>query len=481
MAHTRPLSLLLSGLLLAACSGNVDRADDGDVNPNPVEAKLVGLNVSAGGLQHEVGTRITVTAEALYDDSTRKDITGDVTWGVGDNTLLEAVDGIPNEFVARAEGRVSITAGYEGLTKTIEVTLTAPSLTSLKLFPAEAQICMGGVLTVAVVGVYSNGSEETVTDLVTFESDAQTVLRPSNEISGRLVTFGTEGAATITARLGAQVVRGTYSVGAACIFNLAVGAPSERIGDTPLQFSAEAAWTDSRPRTNETANVTWTSSDPAIVSIDANGLATRVTDGEVVISASVPASTIGGAVRLKTLGASVCGDYPTVHAAGLTYDDVAAPMFWRDAYTETGELVDFFLEDLPCDTQNYQTVLFVIGTGWCPYCPAFKQGIDAMQAQLDEAGMRVVYVEAETDGGAPAGNDAANQIINRSIGGSTNPSIRMGDLDAEGGASLPFRNIVQYYPYAVVIRTSDMEVIAAGQGHNFLTIAQDPSRPYGVN
>ncbi len=481
MAHTRPLLLALSGLLITACSGNADRGDDTDTNPNPVDAKLIGLNLDVGGLSHEVGTRITATAEGLYDDSSTKDLTAEVTWGVGDGTLLEVADGVPNEFVALAEGRVSITAGYEGVTKTVEVSLTPPSLTALKLFPAEAEIGMGAVVTLAVVGVYSNGSEETVTDLVTFETDSQTVLRPSNEIAGRMVTFGTEGTATITARLGAQVARGTYTVGPARIFNLAVTAPAERIGDTPLQFSAEAAWTDSRARTDETNTVTWTSSDPAIVTIDNTGLATRVSDGEVIISAVVPTTTVEGAVRLKTLGASVCGDYPEVHAAGIRYDDVAAPMFWRGAFTEAGEEVDFFMEDLPCDTQNFQTVLFVIGTGWCPYCPAFKQNIDAMQPQLNEAGMRVVYVEAETDSGAPAGNAVANSIVNRTLSGSTNPSIRMGDADAEGGASLPFRGIVQYYPYAVVVRTSDMEVIAAGQGHNFLNIANDPSRSYGSN
>ncbi len=479
MVHTRALSVGLAALLLAACSGNTDR-DDLDKTPPPDAAELVALNLSFGGLQHEVGTRITASAEALYDDGTTEDVTPDVAWAIGDMTLLE-VGATPNEFLVLAEGRVSITGVYEGESKSVDLQLTAPSLASLELFPPTAEIGMGAVIRLSVVGVYSDGSRETITDLVDFDTDTPSVLRPSEDIAGRLVTFGTEGSAEITVRFGAQVARGTYTVGPARIFNLAVRSPAERIGDTPVQLNAEAAWTDARARTDETTNVQWVSSDPAIVSVDANGLATRVTDGTVVITATLPQTNLGGAVRLKTLGASVCGDYPEVHAAGVRYGEVAAPLFYRDAVTESGELVDFFFEDLPCDSQNFQTALFVIGTGWCPYCPAFKQRIDSMQPELNAAGMRVFYLEAENDSGGPVDNAGANSIINRSIGGSTNPSIRIGEASAEGGVANPFGGIIQYYPYAVVIRTSDMEVIAGGQSHDFLGIANDPTRSYGSN
>ncbi|MEQ8277294.1 MAG: Ig-like domain-containing protein [Deltaproteobacteria bacterium] len=477
MVLTRALSVGLAALLLASCSGNTDR-DDLDKTPPPDVAELVALNLSFGGLQHEVGTRITASAEALYDDGTSKDVTADVAWAIGDMTLLE-VGLTPNEFVVLAEGRVSITGVYEGESKSVDLQLTAPSLDSLELFPPTAEIGMGAVIRLSVVGVYSDGTRETITDLVDFESDTPSVLRPSESIKGRLVTFGTEGSAEITVRFGAQVVRGTYTVGPARIFNLAVSTPAQRIGDEPVQLNAEAAWTDARTRTDETTNVQWVSSDPSIVSVDANGVATRVTDGTVVITATLPQTNLGGAVRLKTLGASVCGDYPEVHAAGVRYGEVIAPMFWRDAYNEAGEQVDFFLEDLPCDTETYQTVLFVVGAGWCGVCPGYKRMIDALQPQLEEAGMRVVWVEAQDDGGSPASNAQANGIVNRTLSSSTNPSIRIGDGDAEGGAALPFVQPITGFPTPIVVRTSDMVVIAIGQGHNFLNIANNPDQLYG--
>lgn len=481
MALVRTLALSLMAASLVACgSKDTDNNPNPNPNPNPTDAKLQSLSISVAETTIDIGAQLTLSVEGVYDDATTKDLTDLVGYASSDPSVLAPVDGTANAFDALIAGPATITVSHEGVTATIDIVVSAPRVTGLEIIPSQADICMGAPMIVAVIATYSDGAQETVTDQVDWGSSNEFVLRASATDVGRLVTFGSEGSADITARFGAVEATGSYNVGAACVTYIQVSSGVGRIGDTPVQLTATGYWSDER-REDVTSSATWTSSDPSIVAVDASGLATRVTDGEVVITAQ--SGTVSGSFFLRTIGASVCGDYPTNHAEGIGYGSVAAPMFWLDAFTETGENVDFFFEDLPCDAANYSTALFVVGAGWCPYCPDFKRRIDGMQDQLNAAGMRVFYIETEVAGGsgAPATNAQANQIINMTLAASTNPSIRFGDADAQGGVNIPFARAVRYLPNAFVIRTTDMEVIAAGQNHNFLNIANNPEMSYGSN
>ena len=172
-----------------------------------------------------------------------------------------------------------------------------------------------------------------------------------------------------------------------------------------------------------TASVVWSSSDETVLVIDANGLATAVGDGDVVVTASkdgVSASTIARTV-------SIACPYPADHDTGVTYDTVLPPLFWLDAYRQDGSTEDFRMEQAFCNAETYKTILFVIGAGWCPYCPDYMRAVNERAADLEAAGSLVVYVQIETAGGAPANNQQANAIVDHEVTTANGPSFRVGD------------------------------------------------------
>jgi thiol-disulfide isomerase/thioredoxin len=244
----------------------------------------------------------------------------------------------------------------------------------------------------------------------------------------------------------------------------------------PLQYHAQGYWSDGATH-DVTAQVTWTSSDPTIAVIDANGLASAVGDGNVIISASQ------GDVSAMTAARTVTSNcpYPDDALTTVRYDATLPPVFWLDAFSASGGTADFQVANTYCDATTHPTIVFAISAGWCPYCPDYMAMVDNLTPQLEEEGAIVVFVVIETSGGAPAMNDYANTLIS---GETMNlgHSIRVGDGETAGASAMPFLNAVSALPSAFVVRTRDMHVIASQDVSSnyldFMAIVQNPERQW---
>lgn len=348
-----------------------DPTDPNDTK-KPVErpAQLILLSITPAEVALAVGESVTFTASGTYDDGTLADLTQDVTWGVSDGAL-GVFDSAPGRFRATLEGVVTITASLPAADASIIVSITPPVLTSLRIdttAPSPVVLGKGVTLQLTVTGVYGDGSEEALTDQVTYGATTTAV------------TVSSSGLVTAVGLGPAQVV-----------------ATHEGL-DATLDLEVQCAY-------------------PA-------GAPTSITNGRMVPNLS-----------------------------------------WGTVYDGSGNEVEFDLEAAYCGAPGYEgvkSIVFVIGAGWCPYCPDYMRSVDNRISDIEAAGGLVVYVEIEDSGRRAASSDYALSHINQIIGASA-PGLRVGDGDTTPARAIGRASFVTSLPNQFVVRTSDMTVIDTGQ------------------
>jgi uncharacterized protein YjdB len=160
---------------------------------------------------------------------------------------------------------------------------------------------------------YSDGSSADLSSGVTWTSSSTSVA--SIDGTGMATTVAA-GSTTITATLGSLTDTSTITVVAAQLTSISVSSSTSGSNSnqsiaagTTLQLSATGSFNDGS--TQLFPNVTWTSSNPSVATVDANGLVTAVGPGTTTITA-----TSGGVSQTFTV---------TVTAATLVSINVTAP------------------------------------------------------------------------------------------------------------------------------------------------------------
>ena len=105
------------------------------------------------------------------------------------------------------------------------------------------------------------------------------------------------------------------------------------------------------------------------------------------------------------------------------------PLAWNDAYTPQGDITEFSMRSVYCDTENRPaTIAVIVGAGWCSACTTLTVNILNPIAELLEAeGMQILYIEAEDGRYEPANGVFASRHLERLIG--SGPGIRVGDAN----------------------------------------------------
>ncbi|MCB9523652.1 MAG: Ig-like domain-containing protein [Myxococcales bacterium] len=237
----------------------------------------------------------------------------------------------------------------------------------------------------------------------------------------------------------------------------------------PRQFTAYGEYEGGEPR-DITALATWTSTAPEVAEISnepgSKGLATVHGTGAVTFRATL------GEVHGELSFGGGC-DYPEEFDAHFALGEVVAPFGFEPAYGANGEAVPFDMRALHCD-ESVRTFVFMFGTGWCGACSAMAQRLSQENAAIEAAGGKVILVELEDADSAPVDSDGARQHWDRLIGaGST--IVRVGDQSSTPGSNFvtsAARNIISGYPTTMIVRRSDMRIIAVNQP--IMPVVSDP-------
>lgn len=303
-------SLLIVGAMVgASCHHDV-------TNVSPVASIfLTPTNVSL-----LVGDTLTIAAS--FSDLNGLVLTGrTATWTSSDTTV--AVVNSAGTVTARKLGSASIVASNGTATGTAKVAVVAalpPSISAINVAPTPAFVVVNGTQQLTATVLDANGKPLTGLAVV-WQSNNPSVVSVS---ASGLVTGLSVGAAIVTASVGGYLGLANVTVSTSITLgpSSVVVSPAVAtlgIGRT-VQFSATA--TDSTGNTYPNASATWTSSNPAVVSVSSTGLATGVAAG----AATITGSAFGGSgkatvtVQVLHLTSVTAGD---LHSCGLATDGSA--------------------------------------------------------------------------------------------------------------------------------------------------------------
>ena len=301
--------LLAGAVFAAACHRDVTAI-----------SRVASISLSPTNVSLLVGDTLTIK-------SSESDLNGIVltgvtpTWTSSDTTV--AVVNSLGLVTARKVGSVTITAAAGSASTPAKISVVAslpPSISSITVTPTPAFVVVNG--TQQLTAVVRDSAGNPIPGLtVTWQSNNTKVATVS---SSGLVTGVATGGVVISASIGGFL--GTSNVTVQTVITLGPSsvtvAPTTAvvgIGRT-VQFSATA--TDSTGNTFPNATATWMSSNTAVVSISATGLATGVASG----TATITGTAFGGSgtatvtVQVLNLIAVSAGD---LHSCSLATDGSA--------------------------------------------------------------------------------------------------------------------------------------------------------------
>lgn len=279
-----------------------------------------------------LGTSVQLTATGVYSDSSRQDLTGQVTWS-SENAAIASLSNAPGSagrVTAAALGQTVARAQFQSLSASVPVEVTAATLQSLAASQTSLTVPVGLVEVVTITGLYSDGTTQDLTGQVTWSSDDASIATASNASGqhGRIRGV-TVGVTSVRATLGARAVVIAVSVTPAQLASLALTPPLSTLPrGANQQLQATGTFSDGSTR-DLTAQVSWSSTGPALSVTGGLVAALQVGAAEVVarqgaIEARLPVSVTAAALVSLSLT-------PALPSAPL---GVSVPFVATGSYTD---------------------------------------------------------------------------------------------------------------------------------------------------
>jgi len=325
---------------ISASSGSVS----GGTILTVTAASLSSIQVTPVNPSVAKGVTEQFAATGTFTDGTTKDLTTQVTWGSSNTGIatISNASGLQGLASTAGTGTTTISAVSGSVSGGTTLTVTAATLSSVKVTPVNPSVAKGLSKQFTATGTYSDGSTKDLTAQVTWASSKTGVATVSNASGsqGLASTVGA-GVTTISAASGGISGSTTLTVTAVALASIQVTPANPSIANgTTQQFTATGIYTDNTSQ-DLTGTVTWASSDTAVAQVSnasgSQGLAAASAAGGTTISA-----TSGGVSGSTTL---------TVTAATLVSIQVTSPSSGVAAgfslqFTATGVYSDNSTQDI---------------------------------------------------------------------------------------------------------------------------------------
>ena len=249
----------------------------------PVTVAATGISgiitITPSSASEAKGIPVTFTAT----DNTGGNVSGSVAWASSNSAVATVnASGIAS---TRSQGSTYITASANGSTSNSALlTVTPPVLTAISITPSPASVPIGLPTQLSAIGLFTDGLQIDITSQVTWAVADPTVASVNNGlVTGLLLGSST----TITASFLGLVTSpaATVTVSAAALTGISITPPaaSTPIG-TPFTFTATGTYSDGSTG-NVSGSVTWLSSNGAVATVNASGIATPLVVGTTNIMA----------------------------------------------------------------------------------------------------------------------------------------------------------------------------------------------------
>jgi 6-phosphogluconolactonase (cycloisomerase 2 family) len=289
------------------------------------------------------GLTTALKATGVFTDHSTRDLTAAVSWS-SSAPAVASIGSAPVSGVVTAlgVGTAQCTATLGGVFGSTTVTVTAATLVSIGVTPANPGLAQGLKTQLKATGTYTDNSTQDLTAQALWSSSNPALASVSNAagFEGQATALGT-GAVTMTAAIGAIQGSTILTVTPATLVSIAVTPANPSIADgTSEQFTATGTYTDNSTQ-NLTTAVLWSSSDSSIAAVSnasgSNGLATGLGQGAATIGAAL--GSVSGSLTLNVTPAilvslTVIPANPTVAKGTL------------QQFTVTGTYTDNSTQDL---------------------------------------------------------------------------------------------------------------------------------------
>jgi trimeric autotransporter adhesin len=283
------------GLLTAAASGQCSVSatvgtTKGSVSLT-IDPALVSISVTPANGTIAPGTTQQFIATGNYSDSSTQNLTGTVNWSSSNSSAATISSSAPTFGLAKAvaNGNTMIAATLGAISGTTSLAVSSASPVSIAVTPATPTLPLGVSQQFTATTTFTDGSVQDITGVAKWTSSATNVARITASGFESSVSIGTS---TITAAFGGVTGSSLLTVNAANLTSIAIQPANGSIAQgTKQQFTASGTFNDGSTR-DITHQVTWSSSDPTILSIgSSSGIGTGIAPGLINVTATLGSST----------------------------------------------------------------------------------------------------------------------------------------------------------------------------------------------
>jgi hypothetical protein len=258
------------------------------------------VTLSPAAYSLAMGTSVQYDAAAIWSDGLKQDVTATALWAVSpDGIATITADGFATGL---AIGATTVSATALGVTGSTPLTVTPATLSSLSISPTDPVVPNGIPQPFTATGVFSDGTEQDLTDQVSWDSSDHGVATLDASGVASTLTVSTPSTVTITAtRSGlsastsltvtaAVLCTGVEPLCTAGVDGVSVDQASATVAaGTSFQFTASGAYTDGSV-VDVTALALWSSDAVAVAKVSnaagREGLATGLAQGTANITAA---------------------------------------------------------------------------------------------------------------------------------------------------------------------------------------------------
>lgn len=316
-------------VMITAKSGAIQGTASLSITVAVVNLNAISISPAASSIP--VNTSQQFTATGTYSDGTSRDLTALVTWASSANGI--ATIDINGMAAGLAAGTANISATLGAVSNSTTLTVNAPAIASIAVTPVGLTLGIGIHQQYTATAIYTDGSSQDLSSAVTWSSSATSVATVD---STGLATTVAAGTTTITATVGAFSDTSTLTVVPANLISILVtpANPSIAMG-TNIQLTATGSFDDGS--TQQLTNVTWSSADANIASINSSGLAMSTGTGTVTITAT--SGAVSGTVSLSVTAA-------TLQSIAVTPANSSMSIGTTRQFTATGTFSDNSTQDI---------------------------------------------------------------------------------------------------------------------------------------
>ena len=284
-ANINSIGLATAGTPGTTTIGATMQGVAGQANLTVSAASLSSISISPLAPSIADGTTQAFTVTGLYSDGSSRSLVGQATLS-SSNQAASTIDSSTGVATGVDPGPSTITASFQGVMASTTLTVTAATLVSIAVTPADIDLPSGLTQEYKAMGTFTDGDPQDLTSMVIWSSTVQGTA--TIDATG-LAIAGTPGTTTIkaTQTTGGVVGQTGLTVSDAVMVGLKVlpATPSIPAGLTQA-FTAEAIYSN---LTSAPVTAAWTSSATNVAIIDpATGLATTAAAavGQTTITAT---------------------------------------------------------------------------------------------------------------------------------------------------------------------------------------------------